>query len=69
MDILNFRTSTLIKSLSMIPLFAKASTQVVAGSHLLHSLGPSLGSSRSINTDLDKIAEIPVAGSIPTVLT
>ena len=53
----------------MIPLFAKASTQVVARSHMLHCLGPSLGSARSINTVLDKIAEIPVAIYIPTVLT
>jgi hypothetical protein len=38
-----------------------------AGSHLLvYSLGRSLESSRSIKTVLDKIAEIPVAVSIPS---
>ena len=49
--------------------FASASTHDEAGSHLLQSLGPSLGSSRSISTARNKIVEIPGLVSMTKFLT
>ena len=67
--VLNFRTSTLRRALSITPDKVKASTHVDAGSHRLHSREPSLGSSRSTDSALDKIAERAGVVSIPTGLT